>query len=99
MPYKIFDREPLPLPFQEQLDQRFKEGWEYARSHRAPFHARKSPLDFARRRRHLRKMVTDDITMPVVFKFVNSVVGGCMVISVPSLMIYGASLLLAITIH
>ena len=53
---------------QQKREAALKEGWEYARLAHLTYHITRHPLDFARRRRYLRKL-TGDPRRPAIFHF------------------------------
>jgi len=46
-----------------------EEAWEYARLAHLTYHITEHRLDFARRRRWLRKLVATDLSKPAIFRF------------------------------
>ena len=46
-----------------------EEAWEYARLSHLTYHITEHRLDFARRRRWLRKLVATDVSKPAIFRF------------------------------
>ena len=62
----------LPLCHVTPQKKRMKameEGWEYARLANLTYHITEHRLDFARRRRWLRKLVALDAGKPAIFRF------------------------------
>ena len=65
---------PLTFPSTSSPSQRkrlkaLEEGWEYARLANLTYHITEHRLDFARRRRWLRKLVATDLAKPPIFRF------------------------------
>lgn len=67
----------LPPVLQQKRDAALREGWEYARLAHLTYHISKHTLDFARRRRYLRKLVGDPRKTPI-FHFKNKKEKVCM---------------------
>ena len=55
--------------FQQKRAKAIKEGWEYAPLGSSSFHITEGRLDFARRRRYVRKLINEKPGARAVFKF------------------------------